>query len=99
MRADEAYRGLRDGRLALVDVREDRELRDVRIDGAIHLPLSRLPQHLDELPSGLPVAFFCRSGRRAAIAAGVARRAGIDAYNIRGGLLAWRADDLPLRLG
>lgn len=82
----------------LVDVRERRETAQGRLVGALALPLSELPQRLGELPAGRPLAFLCTSGRRAAVAARLARQAGHEAHNVRGGLRAWPALRLPIDL-
>jgi rhodanese-related sulfurtransferase len=85
----EALAGHRAGRLVLVDVREDSERARGFVPGSRHLPLLQVKQHLAELPSDRPVAFICQSGRRSAMAATAARRAGLDAHNVSGGMTAW----------
>jgi len=47
--------GAREGRLALIDVREDRERRDVPAAATRWIALSQVPQRIDELPR------MCRS--------------------------------------
>ena len=93
---DEAAAALRRGELQLVDVREPRELAEVRVEGARHIPLAQLPARLGELDRGRPVAFLCRSGSRSAIATRAAARAGLDAANVRGGIAAWTRAGVPL---
>jgi rhodanese-related sulfurtransferase len=80
----------------LVDVREAAELAEVRVEGAKHIPLRTLPARLGELDPGRPVAFLCRSGSRSAVATRAAARAGLDAANVRGGVIAWSRAGLPL---
>ena len=92
--AVEALAGHRAGRLVLVDVREDSERERGFVPGSQHLPLSRLKQRLDELPGDRPIAFICHSGRRSAMAATAARRAGLDARNVSGGIAAWEGRGL-----
>jgi len=47
-----------------------------------------------------PVIVYCESGSTGASAARVLSGQGFkQAYNLRGGLAAWRADNLPLALG
>ena len=48
---------------------------------------------------GRPVAFICRSGARSARATRQARAAGIDAHNVRGGMIAWDRAGLPTTTG
>ena len=84
------------GELVLVDVRECAE-RDVdHVAGSLHIPLAQVPRRLGELPRDATVAFVCRSGRRSAAASAIAARAGVNAANVRGGMLAWRAAQLPV---
>lgn len=85
----EALAGHRAGQLVLVDVREESERARGFASGSRHLPLSQLKRRLDDLPTDRPVAFICQSGRRSAMAATAARRAGVDAHNIAGGMTAW----------
>ncbi len=84
------------GELQLVDVREPAELAEVRVQGAKHIPLGTLPARFGELDPGRPVAFLCRSGSRSAVATRAAVRAGLDAANVRGGVIAWSRAGLPL---
>ena len=93
----EAADRLRRGALTLVDVREPAELEDGRIDGARNIPLGQLGPRLDELRGEQPVAFICRSGGRSARATRAATKAGLDAVNVAGGVLAWERARLPLR--
>ena len=90
----EALAGQKAGRLVLVDVREDAERARGFAPGSRHLPLGQLKQHLGELPGDSPVAFICQSGRRSAMAATAARRAGLDAHNVSGGMTAWERQGL-----
>jgi rhodanese-related sulfurtransferase len=92
----EALAGHQAGRLVLVDVREDSERARGFAPGSRHLPLGELKQRLAELPAGRPVAFICQSGRRSAMAATAARRAGLDAHNVEGGMNAWERQRLDI---
>jgi rhodanese-related sulfurtransferase len=92
----EAQAGQQAGRLVLVDVREDAERTRGFAPGSRHLPLGQLKQRLGELPADGPVAFICQSGRRSAMAATAARRAGLDAHNVAGGMTAWERQGLDL---
>jgi rhodanese-related sulfurtransferase len=95
----EAAAGLERGELQLVDVREAGELAEARVAGATHIALASLPGRLGEFDRERPVAFLCRSGSRSAIATRAAAKAGLDAANVRGGLIAWSRVGLPLSRG
>lgn len=92
----QAYEWASAGRLTLVDVREDGERRAVAPGApSLHIPLAALAAHLDGLPTDRPVAFVCAAGGRSGVATEVARRAGLEAWNVTGGMRAWGAAGLP----
>lgn len=91
----EAHAALRRGELRLVDVREPAEVIRGRVPGAESIPLRELGARLPELAAGGRVAFLCRSGSRSALAVRAAARAGVDAVNVRGGVVAWARAGLP----
>jgi rhodanese-related sulfurtransferase len=88
--------GLRRGELTVVDVREPAELRAGRIKGALNIPLGQLDRRMTELQDGGTVAFVCQSGARSGRAARAAAKAGVEAVNVRGGVLGWARAGLPL---
>lgn len=83
----------------LVDVREDDEWQAGHAPGAVHLPMSGLPDRFAELPSGRPLAVVCRSGHRSAQVTAYLVAHGVPARNVEGGMLAWQALGLPLEPG
>ena len=91
-----AEAGQRTGRLVLVDVREDVERAQGFAPGSLHLPLGYLQNRLGELPTDRPLAFVCQSGGRSAVATSTARRAGLDAHNVSGGMTAWQQQGLAV---
>jgi len=94
----DVHESLSRGALHLVDVREAGEWQQMRIAGAVHVPLSRLAQQLDRLPADKPIVFYCLSGRRSASAISLCRRFGMmHARHMGGGLSAWRAAGLPVQ--
>ena len=83
----------RQGPIQLIDVREDYEWDAGRIPGARHLALGEVAAQAETIHRETPVVFYCRVGGRSAMAASAFQRAGYEAYNMTGGLLAWaRAD-------
>jgi rhodanese-related sulfurtransferase len=93
---DDAAAAMARGELRLIDVRGSGEVAAARVQDAIHIPLDQLSTRLDELDSDRRVAFVCRSGRRNAMATRAATKAGLDATNVKGGLIAWERAGLPL---
>jgi rhodanese-related sulfurtransferase len=92
----EVARGLAEGRMLLVDVREPNETAIERFPDAVLLPLSTFDVAGIEVPSGREVVFACRSGRRSVTASLAAQEQGF-AYgaHLAGGILAWKAAGLP----
>ena len=93
---EEVARGLTEGRLLLVDVREPNETAIERFPHAVELPLSQFdPADIPD-PHGREVVFACRSGKRSVTASLVAQADGLpyDAH-LAGGLVAWKAAGLP----
>ena len=86
----QAAAGLADHELVLVDVRQPAELRSGRVRGAVNIPLGQLSARLGELDGAGRVAFLCHSGARSHRATAMAAKAGYDAVNVRGGVIAWK---------
>jgi hydroxyacylglutathione hydrolase len=79
----------------LIDVRAPGEWAERRIDAAVNLPLSRLPEWMATLKPDRSIVVHCASGYRSAIAASFLKREGYpDVADLVGGLPAWesRAD-------
>ena len=73
----------------LLDVRTPDEWNAGAAAGAQWIPLSKLPERLEEVPSG-PLAVMCGSGYRSSIAASLLERAGRrDVVNVKGGWAAY----------
>lgn len=81
----------------LVDVRQPWEWEELRIPGAVLVPLDDLPDRLDEIPSDVEVVVHCRSGQRSARAVTWLRSRGRHrAVNLAGGIEAWAACGFPV---
>ncbi len=86
-----------DGRLELVDVRTEDEIRRGMIAGALHIPLHLLPSRYQEICRDVPVVFYCQSGARSMQAgAFLATKGWSRVYNLSGGLAAWLRGGLPV---
>ena len=84
------------GDVQLIDVREQYEWDEGRIDGARHVELERLAGQASTIDRERPVVFQCRLGARSAMATAAFRASGWDAYNLTGGIQAWVEAGLPL---
>ncbi|WP_298611025.1 rhodanese-like domain-containing protein [uncultured Thiothrix sp.] len=77
-------------KLRLVDVRSEAEFQQGIIEGAEFLPLHILPLRMNELASDEKIVLYCRSGARSAQACMYLKQTtGIDAINLRGGIIGW----------
>ena len=94
---EDVARGLADGRMLLVDVREENETALERYPAAVVVPLSTFDPAAIPDPQGRQVVFACRSGRRSVTASLAAQEQGYpyDAH-LAGGILAWKAAGLPV---
>jgi rhodanese-related sulfurtransferase len=93
---EEVARGLAEGRVLLVDVREPVETEVERYPEAFYLPMSQFDPAAIPEPHGRQVVFACRSGNRSVTASLMAQAAGLayDAH-LAGGMKAWKALGLP----
>lgn len=94
---EDVSRGLAEGKILMVDVREPREVEAERIAGAVYLPMSVFDPDQIPDPQERMVVFSCASGIRSVAASRIAQAAGLpyDAH-LAGGLKAWKAAGLPV---
>lgn len=84
----------------LLDVREAYELAEVRAEGAVLAPLSRLGPQVASLPRDRPIFVICATGGRSAQVTGYLLANGwTDVSNVRGGTTAWLQAGLPILRG
>jgi rhodanese-related sulfurtransferase len=93
---DEVARGIAEGKILLVDVREPNEIAVERYPEAVCLPMSEFDPAAIPDPQGRKVVFACRSGNRSVTASLIAQSAGLpyDSH-LAGGMKAWKALGLP----
>ncbi len=93
---DEVARGLAEGSMVLVDVREPNETAIERFPNAVLVPLSAFDPSAIPAPAGREIVFACRSGRRSVTASLAAQDHGFPyGSHLAGGILAWKAAGLP----
>ncbi len=80
----------------LLDVREADEFSWGHAPKSVHIPLYDLPVRMDEIPANRPLYVICKLGARSAQAVMWLQSQGIDAVNVRGGLVTWVHEGLPL---
>lgn len=69
----------------LLDARTPGEVARGSIDGALHVPLDELREHLDELPRDKRLRVFCQSGLRSYVACRILMQHGFSCANVAGG--------------
>lgn len=92
--------------VALIDVRDEAELRETgKLPGAVHASRGMLefyvdessPYHMDVFDSGKELVFYCKSGGRSALAAQRAQEMGVERVaSLSGGMLAWKEKGGPV---
>jgi rhodanese-related sulfurtransferase len=84
---------------AVLDVRSNEEFAAGHLGSARHAPLESLELVAESIKryKDRPVLVYCERGGRAATAIAKLRTLGFSQlFNLRGGLTAWRSDNLPL---
>ena len=87
---------------AVFDVREPDEYEEVRIPGAVLVPLASVPDAVEEFraaAAGSAVCVVCAMGGRSAQAVGFLLACGVDAVNVAGGTNAWHQSGRPVETG
>lgn len=83
--------------LRIVDVRETDEHMQGIVPGSELVPLATLPERLNEFSPHEKLIIVCRSGARSAQACLFLQQQGFaDVLNLRGGMIAWAASNLPI---
>ena len=81
----------------LIDVRSVAEYNQGIIVGGEFMPLHTLPLRLNDLPQDKTIVFYCRSGVRSAQACRFTKQQiGLDALNLRGGIISWHQSGLSI---
>jgi rhodanese-related sulfurtransferase len=81
----------------LVDVRSRAEFDAGHLAGAVSAPITSFAEALPglELDPARPVVAICLTAHRSIPAVRLLRRQGLEASQLEGGMLAWRAARLP----
>lgn len=81
----------------LLDVRDDNEVSEGRVPGALHAYVGELPARLEELDRDVRYTVMCGSGSRATIAASVLLRCGFEDVDLYlGSFAAWTDQGLEI---
>lgn len=83
----------------LLDVRTAEEYSEAHLDGAFNIDVKKqgfIDQAVERLDTTKVVAVYCRSGRRSANAAGMLAEKGYKVVNLKGGIIAWKDEQMPI---
>lgn len=83
----------------LLDVRTPQEYAEGHIDGALNINVQSDDFKDDaqgKLSKDSTVLVYCRSGRRSLEAAGILTELGYKVVNLKGGIMEWTEDGLPV---
>ena len=86
----------------LLDVRTPQEYAEGHIDGALNINVQSddFQQIAEkELAKDSTILVYCRSGRRSMDAAEILTRLGYKVINLKGGIIEWKEDGLPVTTG
>jgi phage shock protein E len=81
----------------VLDVRTPEEYVAGHVPGAVNIPHDKLASRLAEVPKDRDVVLYCRSGRRAGLAAEVLAASGYSRLeHLTGDMLAWTGQGRPV---
>lgn len=84
---------------SLLDVREHDEWEAGHAPGAVHIPMSEIPERLDEIPEADRLYVVCRSGGRSSKVTAYLNASGWDAVNVERGMNGWSSSGRPVVSG
>lgn len=95
--APEAANWMQQGRIHVLDVRDEYEWNEKRIPGAVHRYVGHLEHNLPLLPRDSEIVVHCNVGHRSGVAVSILKRNGFTrTCNMLGGIKAWEKLGLPL---
>jgi hydroxyacylglutathione hydrolase len=95
--ASETARRMQQGRVHVLDVRDDYEWNAKHIPHAVHSYVGYLEDKLPQLPRDSEIVVHCSVGHRSGVAASILKRNGFTRiHNMLGGITAWEKLGLPL---
>src|SRR4051794_19194205 len=87
-----------DGRIVVLDVREEREFAAGHIPGSVHIPYTEIDARHSELPRDETIAAVCSGGKRSGLAVSILQREGFERllHVGHGGVGTWRRNGHPM---
>tara|TARA_Y100000996_G_scaffold265427_1_gene208831 strand:+ start:175 stop:489 length:315 start_codon:yes stop_codon:yes gene_type:complete len=75
--------------LVLIDVREQEEHDICNIEPSVHIPMNKIPSHVDKLGKDIEYAIICHSGVRSHNVCFYLQNLGYKVRNVSGGIHQW----------
>lgn len=89
-----------DKKTEFLDIREKYENQEIRIPGAILIPMSELNARWQEISKEKEVVVYCRVGNRSASLLGQLADMGYtNLLNMEGGIVDWNNNEFPVEQG
>jgi len=86
-----------DSNFLLLDVRSAEEFAKGHIEGAKNISHSEIVKRINELPKDIDLIIYCRSGKRAGIAAKLLTKYGFEKlYHLDGDMNGWLEKNRPV---
>ncbi|WP_391121504.1 rhodanese-like domain-containing protein [Psychrobacillus sp. L3] len=76
----------------IIDVRENEEVANGMIPGAVHIPLGQIETNFDQIDKSAPQYIICKAGGRSAMACEILEENGFIVTNVVGGMLEWEGE-------
>ena len=80
----------------ILDVRTQEEYDQGHIEGSDLIPVSMLEENISEIPVGVPIVVYCKSGGRSASAAHILVEKGFSQVYDMGGISEWVSAGFPV---
>jgi hydroxyacylglutathione hydrolase len=97
--AAEVAHWMQEGRVHVLDARDQYERDEKHIPGTVHRYVGHLEDDLPPWPKDSEIVVHCNVGNRSSLAASILKRAGFTrVHNMLGGITAWEKLGLPLEL-
>jgi len=90
---------LKSNTVQLVDVRTPNEFKSGHLNNALNINYydQDFSQQISKLDKSKPIYVYCRSGVRSKYSSEILKKLGFkNIYNLKGGILNWNANNLPL---
>lgn len=85
----------------LIDVRTPAEFAESHLHGATNINVQDtafVALAMAQLNKERPIAVYCRSGKRSAMACSILSKEGFKTINLQGGIIAWADEKKPLEM-